>query len=67
MESESSKSGVLNGQIEYLRKREKDLETVKVENSQSMQKLQDNLNTSQKQIEELTFGKNVFFNLLKKF
>ena len=63
MESESSKSGVLNGQIEYLRKREKDLETVKVENSQSMQKLQDNLNTSQKQIEELTFGKNVFFNL----
>ena len=59
METETSKAGLLNGQIDFSRQREKELENAKAELLQSLQKLQDKLNASQKEVEELTLGMSV--------
>ena len=64
MNSETSKAGTLNGQIEYLKNREKELEEAKSDLSENLTTLQDQLNISQKQIEELNVSK--CFTILKK-
>ena len=60
MESETSKSGLLNGQIEFLKNREKELEDAKNDLSVAQQKLQNDLLQAQKKSEELNIGKKLF-------